>query len=207
MSLIVYVTILVVAVFSVAMEWGALVEPSGATLREMQAVSHFTAPVRPAAPVPRTAVSASETKQSVAVPTDTPRVVHPAPQESAVATAPVPDEAKPAVETAAAAANAAATAGDTAQAPQCDIAACSAAYHTFRPEDCTYQPSNGPRRLCSKGQAASAAASRVAADAADAALPSGTTCHYRSCAEHYSSFDPSTCTYQPLEGPRRLCER
>ncbi|MGH6727782.1 MAG: BA14K family protein [Pseudolabrys sp.] len=29
----------------------------------------------------------------------------------------------------------------------------------------------------------------------------------RSCAEAYSSFNPSDCTYQPLDGPRRLCTK
>ncbi|MGA8560875.1 MAG: BA14K family protein [Pseudolabrys sp.] len=27
---------------------------------------------------------------------------------------------------------------------------CTAAYRSFRAADCTYQPSDGPRRLCSK---------------------------------------------------------
>jgi hypothetical protein len=35
--------------------------------------------------------------------------------------------------------------------PQCDIAACTAAYRTFTASDCTYMPSAGVRRLCTKG--------------------------------------------------------
>jgi hypothetical protein len=31
---------------------------------------------------------------------------------------------------------------------QCNRSACSKAYRSFHPEDCTYQPRNGPRRLC-----------------------------------------------------------
>jgi hypothetical protein len=47
------------------------------------------------------------------------------------------------------------TAGDTAKPGQpasnkCNIDACKEAYFTFNPADCTYQPSNGPRRLCTK---------------------------------------------------------
>jgi hypothetical protein len=46
-------------------------------------------------------------------------------------------------------------AGDTAESDQpasnkCNIDACREAYFTFNPADCTYQPSNGPRRLCTK---------------------------------------------------------
>jgi hypothetical protein len=34
--------------------------------------------------------------------------------------------------------------------PICNVEACTAAYHSFTASDCTYQPSNGPRRLCTK---------------------------------------------------------
>jgi hypothetical protein len=55
-----------------------------------------------------------------------------------------------------------ASAGATAQAApaepaaapepavRCNMNACAAAYQSFRAADCTYQPSNGPRRLCAK---------------------------------------------------------
>jgi hypothetical protein len=33
---------------------------------------------------------------------------------------------------------------------RCNVNACTAAYQSFRATDCTYQPSNGPRRLCAK---------------------------------------------------------
>jgi hypothetical protein len=40
----------------------------------------------------------------------------------------------------------------TAEAlPKCDIAACAAAYRTFTASDCTYAPSFGVRKLCTKG--------------------------------------------------------
>jgi penicillin-binding protein 1A len=32
-------------------------------------------------------------------------------------------------------------------------------------------------------------------------------CNVRRCAQAYRSFDPDTCTFQPFEGPRRLCTR
>jgi hypothetical protein len=35
--------------------------------------------------------------------------------------------------------------------PKCDIAACTEAYHSFTASDCTYMPSAGVRRLCTKG--------------------------------------------------------
>jgi hypothetical protein len=34
---------------------------------------------------------------------------------------------------------------------KCDADACAAAYRSFRESDCTYNPSSGPRRLCTKG--------------------------------------------------------
>jgi hypothetical protein len=50
------------------------------------------------------------------------------------------------------------TAGAATQAPvaasepeaRCNVDACTAAYRSFTRSDCTYQPSNGPRRLCTK---------------------------------------------------------
>src|SRR5262245_15872020 len=41
--------------------------------------------------------------------------------------------------------------------PQCDQAACGAAYQSFRSSDCTYQPYSGSRRLCEKGNSQIAA--------------------------------------------------
>lgn len=37
-----------------------------------------------------------------------------------------------------------------APAANCNVAACEAAYRSFRAEDCTYQPFDGGRRLCTK---------------------------------------------------------
>ncbi|HZL61766.1 MAG TPA: hypothetical protein VFC32_05650 [Pseudolabrys sp.] len=40
----------------------------------------------------------------------------------------------------------------TAEAPpKCDVDACAAAYRTFTASDCTYVPSFGVRKLCTKG--------------------------------------------------------
>jgi hypothetical protein len=52
-------------------------------------------------------------------------------------------------------ATAQAATSEPADAPQpavrCNVNACATAYpHSFRATDCTYQPSNGPRRLCAK---------------------------------------------------------
>lgn len=45
----------------------------------------------------------------------------------------------------------------------CDVAACDAAYRSFRASDCTYQPYRGARRLCTKsGGTATASPSRRA---------------------------------------------
>jgi hypothetical protein len=51
--------------------------------------------------------------------------------------------------------------------------------------------------------------SSVAAENAPAGSDArGSECNIAVCARFYSSFDPSSCTYQPYNGgPRRLCER
>jgi len=33
----------------------------------------------------------------------------------------------------------------------------------------------------------------------------GGYCNYNACAYRYRSFDPGSCTFQPYNGPRRLC--
>ncbi|MBS0247511.1 MAG: BA14K family protein [Proteobacteria bacterium] len=85
--------------------------------------------------------------------------------------------------------------------PKCDIAACERAYRSFTPSDCTYQPSDGPRRLCTKGTPP-AAASSVKPDARAQA-----SCNIAACSDAYISFSASDCTYQPSDGPRRLCTK
>ncbi len=46
-----------------------------------------------------------------------------------------------------------------ASSPHCDISACDAAYRSFRASDCTYQPYDGPRQLCTKSGGTAVASS------------------------------------------------
>ena len=137
MPFFVYVAILITAVFSIVLEWDALVEPSAAARHAMQAASSFGPPPPQ---VPR-----SDVKQKHSV-------VQPAPGDKAAAApqtvAPVKGAGEPH----------AVTLDDTLVqktavpvAPLCDAAACAAAYHSFRESDCTYMPSAGVRRRCTKG--------------------------------------------------------
>jgi len=205
MQFVVYVVILVVAVFSVGLEWDVLVSPSTKISNEMQAVSHLGKPQTASTSAARKPVAPSA-KQ-----TDTRQVVKPANPQSAATTAHPPAAAQQAplpVDDAQIKAGDEAQAADDAQTQktaavrQCDVNVCAAAYSSFRASDCTYQPYGGPRRLCSKG------APQVASvDAQAEALASLARCHVRACAETYSSFNPQDCTYQPSDGPRHVCEK
>jgi len=93
-----------------------------------------------------------------------------------------------------------------AEQPKCDIAACSAAYHSFRASDCTWQPFDGPRRLCDKGAPPQSEASAEPAVTPDAA-PVSDKCDVAACQRAYFTFNPADCTYQPSNGPRRLCDK
>jgi hypothetical protein len=99
----------------------------------------------------------------------------------------------------------------TAPQPKCDIIACTSAYHSFNPSDCTYQPSDGPRRLCKKGvvprELSNAHSDTTQSNRADANSSTNAPCNVTVCANAYQTFDPSDCTYQPSNGPRRLCTR
>lgn len=87
--------------------------------------------------------------------------------------------------------------------PKCDVAACSAAYRSFRESDCTWQPFEGPRRLCDKGNPPQ----EVASAAASETVTVSDKCDIAACKDAYFTFNPADCTYQPSDGPRRLCTR
>ncbi len=100
----------------------------------------------------------------------------------------------------------AATSAAAPAQPKCDIAACSGAYHSFRASDCTWQPYDGPRRFCDKGQPPQTEAAIDAGAVADGTQISN-KCDVGACRRAYFTFNPADCTYQPSEGPRRLCEK
>jgi hypothetical protein len=138
------------------------------------------------------------------------------------------------------AAVAAETAADAVAEPAmiggtCDVAACAARYSSFRASDCTYQPFDGPRRVCGSGDAEVEGPPPVPEEVVEAVadhpppppeprrmfgglfsfLGGGSRgepvegtggCNFDACAAKYSSFDPGSCSYQPLDGgPRRSC--
>jgi hypothetical protein len=49
------------------------------------------------------------------------------------------------------------TSSDASPPAQCDRSACASAYRSFRDSDCTYQPFDGPRRLCEAGASSATA--------------------------------------------------
>lgn len=85
----------------------------------------------------------------------------------------------------------------------CDVAACASRYNSFRASDCTFQPYNGPRRICTATGGASQPAPKVVAVRRPPVL--GGYCNVSACSSRYRSFRASDCGYQPNYGPRRLC--
>ncbi len=96
----------------------------------------------------------------------------------------------------------------TTSAPRCDLDACASAYRSFTPEDCTYQPFDGPRQLCTKGKPPAAESPATAAvPATPAPEARAQACNIDACASAYRTFTAEDCTYQPSDGPRRLCTK
>jgi hypothetical protein len=135
MRLAVYGAVLVIALGSVLLGLDRLPAPMSpmfdtpAGLRAAAPAAPVQAPTAQAVPsVPNTAIGAPIVPPTLAAP------------------------AAPATRATAGAAAQAAAAGVAAPEPKarCNVDACTAAYRSFTPSDCTYQPSNGPRRLCSK---------------------------------------------------------
>lgn len=238
MSFILYVVVLVVSVSSVMMGLDWLSTPPPPIPKSVQTAS---APAKPAMPTAATKMSAATkpaatttaaTKTAATKPAPKPVVAttgeaSPSHAAQAIAKADAaqqPDTAVPQPNTAdnqgagtsddtlsiiANEADGGGTDGQANAGPRCDVQACAAHYRSFNPTDCTYQPFDGPRRLCTVGsppkQASDAAAGMQASDASPP--PASSSCNVDACAAAYRSFDPATCTWQPFDGPRRTCEK
>ena len=81
----------------------------------------------------RTTPSVPAAVPVAAIPAPAPPPVQAAPPPAPIREAPAPVAAEP-------------------PPPKCDVAACAAAYHSFKESDCMFQPNEGPRRLCTKGK-------------------------------------------------------
>jgi hypothetical protein len=141
MRLLVYGAVLVIALGSVLLGLDRLPAP-------MSPMVDTPAGLRAAAP-------------PAAVQSPAPQASSPAPSTTIGAPIVPPTLAAPVSPAAPAAPATRATAGAAAQAAapgaatpepeaRCNVDACTAAYRSFTRSDCTYQPSNGPRRLCTK---------------------------------------------------------
>jgi hypothetical protein len=99
--------------------------------------------------------------------------------------------------------------------PKCNVEVCASFYRSFTAADCTYQPSDGPRRLCTKGTppptvAAPAPEATPSTTASGAAVPEARAqaCNVAACSRSYPrSFNAADCTFKPSEGPRRVCTK
>lgn len=181
MSFLVYLFVLVVAACSVVfgLDWmQAPLQPPRYAERPAQAGSPASPAVKPGAPAVAAAVR----------PATVPQLTSEAAAGTTDGTGDAHAEASQETKTA---------------APLCDIAACEHAYRSFTPVDCTYQPFEGPRRLCTRGNPPRRHGALLAAADAHAQA----RCNVSACASAYQSFDAATCTYQPYDGPRRLCTK
>lgn len=85
---------------------------------------------------------------------------------------------------------------------RCNYDACARAYRSFRESDCSYQPYDGPRQLCTRPyEQFESAAATMDFDAAEEPR----SCNYDACSNVYRSFRSADCTYQPYSGRRRRC--
>ena len=232
MSFVLYAVVLVVSVSSVMMGLDWLSTPPPPVPKSVQTVS---APAKPALPVAAKKSASKETASKQTASTtgkaDSPVVANADAAKPVPATPNGANVAVAAPETAGAGSattgigtqpgladsetTAMANAGDVsvvpaeAAAPRCDVQACAAHYHSFNASDCTYQPFDGPRRLCTVGNPPRQADAKPAGiQTSDVRQPpASSSCNIQACADAYHSFDAATCTWQPFEGARRLCEK
>jgi hypothetical protein len=223
MSFILYVVVLVVSVTSVMMGLDWLSTPPPPIPESVQTVR---TPAKPVSPVKETASARTESAKSE--PTQTAATtgaaspatvakVDAVKQSDGATSAPAGAAGNPQANepdrTLSITTNDGDVRGTDAQAnapvPRCDVQACAQRYRSFDASDCTFQPFDGPRRLCTVGNPPRQAGdTRADVQASDANKPSASpSCNYDACADAYRSFDPATCTWQPFEGPRRLCTK
>jgi hypothetical protein len=120
--------------------------PAVSTTPSVQAQASEPAPAEPA---PHQAPVAPVAAPAVSATVSAPVLLAPAPTTTGVASTDFKREfttdAKPATTVSAATVTSAFAANN-----KCDVAACSAAYQSFRASDCTFQPMEGPRKVCDR---------------------------------------------------------
>lgn len=144
MSFLIYVAMLIVVVSSLALGLDWVVSPPEA---------HPVAPASvrsalPSPPAPAPAVTGTNAPAARSLPAQ-------APAEEASRDAASPANAAPPVSgekttNAQSPQDSSDAAPDASPPPHCNVQACTDAYQSFRESDCTYQPYDGPRRLCGK---------------------------------------------------------
>jgi hypothetical protein len=195
-SILFYCAFLIVAVSSVlfGLDWQPV---TLSAMPEVDVVAYAAPPPAPKVVIPNVALSPVSLANPVAPNSLAPRPVTRAPAGRAATNNP----SAPVAET---------------PPPKCDVSACAAAYRSFRESDCTYNPSFGPRQLCTKGVVPSAAAATPDAQSPSIVNPepgaqpnaqSNTKCNVSACAAAFGSFTASDCTYQPSVGPRKICAK
>ncbi|MDP2412007.1 MAG: BA14K family protein [Pseudolabrys sp.] len=207
MSFIVYFFVLAITVSSVlfGMDWlSAPMSPMPPGKPAIQTANRpAPAPVQavasPAKPAPPAVVRPQETVATAPAPIAAPVQAEVSPP---AAVSPPVEAVVPVIAAAPPGEADSSSAPEPPASPLCDVNACTAAYRSFTASDCTYQPSNGPRRLCTRGEPP-----RLAVNPAVAETARAQSCNVSACAAAYGSFDASDCTYQPFDGPRRVCTR
>ncbi len=130
MRLAVYGAVLVITLGSVLLGLDWLSAPMS-PMADTEAGLHA-----PAAPLRRAPAAPAAPNATIGAPIVPPSLVAPAAPNAPAAAAVQPAPTAP-------------TAAPEPQV-QCNVNACTAAYRSFRASDCTYQPTGGPRRLCTK---------------------------------------------------------
>lgn len=144
MPFLIYVLMLIAVLSSVALGLDWVVTPPPAITAQAAG---------PALSIPMAETAPAVTSVLKPVAKAVPATPNPDDAASAHASA-IPGDVKPVAGNRAAAQSAAeqarAQSSGATTAAHCNVQACGAAYQSFRESDCTYQPYDGPRRLCTK---------------------------------------------------------
>jgi hypothetical protein len=133
MQILIYAAMLIAALVSVVMGLDVVnTAPVRVAVRPPVEIRHEAAPVQPAVPSPPPVAARQPTSQP------------PAPRQPATPVPSVAQQPTPQIY------QSEQTTAQSQESSACNVAACTAAYRSFTASDCTYQPTEGPRKLCTR---------------------------------------------------------
>ena len=223
MAFFVYIAILLVAISGILLELDWLTKPKLDTKSPLQTATAVLPSSPPASP--KGEVAGDQLNPVYPKKLDVGRVIEPPWRQQAETTGSVPPNSSPAEPVSSPVARPVANANNVASPPPSNPQPQSVPTTTANAEQAKAEPNPpAPQSVpqvppppaqvvvaspqdVAPPQATSVAPQNAVPQNANASVAAPNKCDVHGCSAAYASFRTSDCTYQPYEGPRRICER